>query len=296
MLSEALVAPARTEDASVTVLVGAVLVAFSTVGPAAWLLAVVQSPLPLLLAPVVVLPALLLLGYEVRVVAAGIDGEPATPSFVDWTGLVRGGVGSVGIALGYLLPGAAVGGASAAVAVGAPRGLVAAPPWAVPVATVVAAAAAALNVLAFAYARPAGLVVYAATGSVGAAFSPGHVVPVLGSGRFALGWALATAGLAAGTLAAAPLAVLLVGFPLAFYARVVAHWLYGRGGAAAVVGADATADSTAAPPVEHAGAPPAVQTGRGMTVEDDRRGPAEPVRADPDTESDVEEWGWGRAE
>jgi hypothetical protein len=267
MIPESLAAPARTEDAPVTVLVGGILLALSTAGTAAWLLAVVRSPVPLLAAPLVLLPVLVLLGYEVRVVAAGVDGARATPSFVDWTGLARGGLASACMVVGYLLPGALVAGSALGVGVAVDVGAVAGPPWAVPAGAAVAALAAGGNALAFLYLRPAGLAVYAATGSLAAAFSPGTLLGVATSGRYALGWAVATGGLAVGTLAAGPLALVLVGFPLAFYVRAVVHSVYGRAAATAVVpssGRPPPPDENPAPaPPE---APPAVQTGRGLPL------------------------------
>jgi hypothetical protein len=274
MIAEALAAPARTEDAAVTVAVGGALLALSTAGAAALVVALSRSPGPALFAPLVVVPGLVLLGYEVRVVRAGVEGARATPSFVDWSGLLRGGLASAALAVGYLLPGLVVAAGAVGAGVAVDAGVLTRVPWSVPAGGVVAVLAVGANALAAFYLRPAGLAVYAATGSLAAAFSPGAVLGVAASGRYVLGWALATGGLAVGTVAASPLAAVLVGFPLVFYVRAVAHSVYGRAAADAVGPAPETGVE-GGPPAAATEPPAAVQTGRDVPLDAGSGGPVD---------------------
>jgi len=281
VLRDALAAPRRSTDAVGTTVVGAALTAAALVGAAVWVGAAATTPAALAAAPVALAPALLLRGYYLRTVAAGLTGDPAAPSFVGWGRLYRDGLKSVLLSAAYLLPLAvvvAVGGAAAAavesgrVDVGVDTEPLAAAALVVPGGFTLA------YLVAFAYLRPAGLARFAATGRLRAAFSPRRVGRVAADGDYATAWLLAAGvGLAGAAIAAVTLP-LLVGLPVWFTARTVGHSLYGRGAAAAGDGRDGTGTGagdergggTAAGPAP-AGPPGPPRTGG--------RDPATPVRA-----------------
>lgn len=233
MLSEALQAPTRSDDAAGTLLVGSLLLLFSVLFPLVWVVAVATSPIWLVLAPLAIFPPLVLLGYDVRVLASGTRGEEATPSFVDWAGLVRDGLRALLLSGAYLLP------LAVAVAVGA-GGIWLAQSQYVSLAADTADALSGVIVVleslfalayltVYLYVRPAFLAVFATTGSVRAALSLRRTLAVALTPRFALAWTLATLVLFVGWLVALPLQLLLVGFGVAFLVRVVAYSLFGRG-------------------------------------------------------------------
>jgi hypothetical protein len=290
MLRDALSTPVRTRDAATTLLIGGVLVFGAALGPAGLALALSGVPVGLVGLPLAVLPALVLRGYYLRVVAAGVAGDPAAPSLVGWGGLLRDGVRSAVLTVGYLLPGVVLLVGTLLVA-----GLLApAPPTdpsAVDPGTVAPApgdgvrALATLAVLAlggllllcyglaYLYLRPAALVVLATTEGVRPAFGPRAVGRVAGSRGFAVGWLLAAVVLVVGALVAVPLSVVLVGFVGLVYLQVVAHSLFGRG--AATVLADSPDAGPAEPttplprgdrPATAGGVSAAVQTGRSVPL------------------------------
>jgi hypothetical protein len=223
MLKQALLAPVRSSDALPTLLIGSALVVLAAVVASAVGFLAVRTPAGLVLVPLAVLLPLVVLGYELRVLRAGVRGERGTPSFVDWSGLVRGGVASLAVTLGYLLPGVvlAVGATALWIGFHDAAGVVPRSALGREAARFGGAALAGLYGLLLLPLRPAALSVYATTGRFRDAFALRRVLGVLATGRFVLGWALGSLVVLAGVVA----------FPFAFYARVVAHSLYGRAAA-----------------------------------------------------------------
>lgn len=223
MLKQALLAPVRSSDALPTLLIGSAMVLLATVVASAVGFLATRTLLALALAPLAVLFLLVLLGYELRVVGAGVRGERGTPSFVDWSGLVRGGVASLAVTLGYLLPAVVLAGGAYALSVGLGDGAMELPrsTLASTVAGYGGAGLLGLYGLLLLPLRSAALSVYAATGRLRSAFAVRRVLGVVATSRFLLGWALGSLVVLVG----------LVVFPLAFYARVTAHSLYGRAAA-----------------------------------------------------------------
>jgi hypothetical protein len=233
MLPQALGAPARSHDAVGTLLIGGTLLLFSVLFPLIWIFALVVSPIWIILAPLAVFPPLLMLGYDLRVLEAGLREEAATPPFLDWSKLVRDGIRSILLGVVYLLPALVVLGTTSGIVAVLQTGQLPVSELVTNVATGISTAGAGtflvLYVGVFLYIRPATLVVFAATGRMRAALSPRRVSRVALSTDYAIGWTMATIVLLIGGLIAAPLGLLLVGFLVAFYVRAVAYYSYGAG-------------------------------------------------------------------
>ena len=201
-------------DAGVTIVVGGILT---------------------LLSPLIV-PAVLVLGYGLRVVEAVLDGEPSPPSFADPGDLfVRGLKGAV-VAVAYVVVPLAVGAAILTAAAGAfgvrfPGGLPTAG-GAVAAGGIVLIAAFLLVGLALlvAYLAPAALVHLARTRRLGAAFAVDDVRGLATADAYAASWLLAAAvfalaGVVLAVLNAAAVGVIVSGF-VTFYALVAMASLY----------------------------------------------------------------------
>lgn len=233
MLPQALSAPTRSHDAAGTILIGGVLLLFSIAFPLVWLFALTVSPVWVVLAPLVVFPPLLVLGYDLRVMEAGLRESAAAPPFLGWSQLVRDGVRSILLGAVYLLPAMLVAGAAGLVVAGVQMGQLELSERVATAVTGVSSAAAAAFLLlylgVFLYVRPAALAVFVATGRLRAALSPRRVFHVALSTDYLIGWTTAAAVLVIGLSIAAPLGLLVAGFFLAFYVRAVAYYAYGRG-------------------------------------------------------------------
>lgn len=275
MLADALAAPTRSADALGTLLVGGGLLLLSVLFPVVWVVAVLRSPVLAVLAPLAVFPPLVLLGYDVRVLRAGAEGDDDVPSLVSLAGLVRLGIGSLLVRALYLFPLAVVVGGAGAV-VGAARadllGLPELQADAVVLATTVFAGLFAVAYLfAYLYIGLAALSLYGMTGRLRVALSPRHVLAVALSRTYAVGWTLTGTVVLVGLLVALPLQLLLVGFPLAFYVRTAGHHLAGQAAAPQLVAlglleAASTPEPASEPPVGRDAAPN-VQVGRSVPVE-----------------------------
>jgi hypothetical protein len=204
MLGDALAFPTRSSDWIGTALVGALLT----------------------LGGLLILPAVVVQGYMVRVMAAAARGDDA-PSFTDWGGLFVDGLKLLVVALVYGLvafvpmvavavvlgTGAALAGSEAIAGIAGLGGL----------------AFGGLGLLAVAYLVPAAAANLAIEGRLGAAFALGTVLRGALSLRYALAWLAAAVVSLVGSLVGTPLVLVLVGFVVLFYAQVVTFYLYGRG-------------------------------------------------------------------
>ncbi|MFC4359053.1 DUF4013 domain-containing protein [Halobium salinum] len=232
MFTEALYAPLRSNDAAGTLLVGGALVAATALLAGGWLAALAVSPLALLATPVVVLPGLVLGGYDVATLRAGLRRERATPSFVRWRDLLVDGVRATVVTFAYAFPGLLLLAAGLLIGVGAAGGAfdgVSTGTAAGGLAALLCLLLAAAYALVFAYVRPAALAVLAAEGRVAPAFSPRRLRAATGSDQYVVAWSLATTVWVVGVVLGTPLSVALVGVVVLFYARVVAVSLYARG-------------------------------------------------------------------
>ncbi|MGM0448052.1 MAG: DUF4013 domain-containing protein [Methanobacteriota archaeon] len=252
MLTAAATALTRTDDTAGVLLVGGSVTLLGWALTPLWILGVLfVSPAVAVAAPVALAPSLVARGYFVRVTRSAIQpGDPAgAPSLVAWGELVKDGLKSALLSAALLAPlagGLAVaGGAVAALVAGPvdPESTATAiesalgPNGPIAVAAIAAGLVAALvgaYLLAFAYVRPAALAAFAASGRLRDGLNPRTVADVAATGPYATGWTLAVGALAVGYTVAAPTAPLVVGVAVAFFARVVAHGLYGRGAAGAL--------------------------------------------------------------
>jgi len=297
MLSEALRVPYRAVDATGTLLVGAVLTGLTVVAAAGWFALVAVEPLiGAAVTPIIFLLSLVVRGYLVRVVAAGISDRSDAPSFVRWGSLLRTGTQSTFVSAIYALPAAVcvglAGGAAAATIID-PAGFEGIPQVLAAVAMLIGGFGLLIYGLVYLYLRPAARAVLAATGSLRAAVTPRRVVSVSMADSYLAGWLIAMGLLTVGPLLVTPLVVvsvlaglydialaaigglltLLVTVVLLFSLRMSAAWATGRGAADALRSDDGigiVADALPnAPTVVDTGlpdrsteAPPSVQVGR----------------------------------
>lgn len=211
MLGDALSFPRQGEDSLKTILIGGVLT---------------------ILGAFLVIPAIPVNGFLVRVTAAGVRGESEPPVFDDWGKLFVDGILFIVVALAYIavpflliVVGTLVFAGGAAVfandggALGAGLGVVGGLFFLV-----------AMGLLFLAiYLLPAAVANFAHEDELGAAFDFGRVLDGAISGDYFVSVLLAIAvGLTLGFVAAI-LTVLLVGIFLAFYVQMVTYYLLGRG-------------------------------------------------------------------
>lgn len=207
MISEAIDYPRSNEDSVRTLLIGGLLA----------------------LTSVLIVPAIVLVGYVMRVLRSVARGDERAPPFEDWEGLFREGVRGSVVALAYALVSAIgavvfVGGALAlagdATAVGVVLLVIGGLLWF------------ALS-LAAAYVTPAALANVAERGRIGAGFDVATLRPVLFSESYATAWLVAAGfvlagGVVSGVLAGIPALGAIVGAFVGFYAGVAAYYVIGR--------------------------------------------------------------------
>jgi hypothetical protein len=308
MLSEALRLPYRAADSTGTLLVGAGLTGVSGLAIGGWLVALLlfpvwggaAAPLVVLFTLVVFLFALVVRGYLLRVVAAGITATTEAPSFVRWGSLLRNGLKSVLLSAFYALPGIVAGGLT----LGGIVVILISPSDSGQLPVAIAAAAIVIGgfgllcyAFVFLYLRGAARAVLAATGSLRSALAVRRVLGVASSGSYLGGWLVAmgmltivpvvlipalVVSLGAGYVDAVVtlfgvLATGVLGVALWFTGRMSAAWATGNGAAPELLTAGSlgvsdgttlavapvTASSTALPDHEPE-APAAVQTGRSV--------------------------------
>ena len=171
-----------------------------------------------------IVPALLVNGYLLRVLGAGAASESELPGFDDWGGLLVDGLKLVAVVFAYVLGALFLGfvGSIAIAAVGSAVG---------------AGEAARLLTFLFglplllvaAYLLPAALTNVARTGRVAGAFDVGVLRQAATSSSYLVA-VLASAVIAVtlGTIASL-LTLVLVGVAVAFYLQLVVYYLLGRG-------------------------------------------------------------------
>jgi uncharacterized membrane protein YccF (DUF307 family) len=231
MLAEALKAPARSSDAVPTMVVGGFLIALSLLFPGVVVvIALQETPLALAALPVTVFPALVFAGYALRVAAAGAREDPAVPSFVDWGGLIRGGVGSTVVTGWYLLPLVVVGVAWVATVVGFSTDVGTLPrsELAQSASTLATLGFGGVYLLVFAYLWPAAMATYGVSGRLRSALDPRTVVRVGVSRRYLVGWLAAGLVTVFVGVPTAALSLVLLGLPLLFYVLAATSSLVGR--------------------------------------------------------------------
>ena len=299
MLSEALRVPARGTDATGTLLVGTVLTGATAIAVVGWIaLLAVDLRFGAAATPVVFLLGLVVRGYLVRVVAAGINDRSVAPSFVRWGSLLRDGVRSVFVSVVYALPAAVCLGLAAGAGVATvvdPQRFAGALQVLAAVAILIGGFGLLCYLLVYLYLRPAARAVLAATGSVRAAINPRRLIGVSLSGPYLTGWLIAMGLLTGGPLLVTPLVVLSglaglydealaaigglltlgVGVILVFWLRMSVAWVTGRGAGPALAAETASVIAPSGPPGSSETAtvttpdrptePPAtVQVGRGV--------------------------------
>ncbi len=177
----------------------------------------------LTLVSLLVLPAVLLMGYAVRVLRGGVEGDEELPRFDAWGRLATDGLKAFAIALAYVaIPYALL--FAAAFGIGDAAGMVAF--------TVIVMGGLAIVALGV-YATPAALTTYATDGRLGAAFEVATLKPTLLDGRYVAGWVRAGVVLGIGTFIATfmnvvPLVGTIVSGFVMFYVAVVAARLVGQ--------------------------------------------------------------------
>lgn len=198
-----------------------------------------------LLSPLIV-PAVFVLGYNLRVVESVLDGQEDPPEFRDWGDLFVDGIKAVVVLVAYVLLPLAVGtfilafvASAAGFNFGGPFPTI---PAALSVGGVFLVVALLLAGLALvvAYIAPAALVQLARTRSLGAAFSTDDVQALAKANAYGSTWLLAVLVFAANSLVlfvlnAAGVGVILSGF-LSFYVFVAMAYLFAI--AAAEIGYD----------------------------------------------------------
>ncbi|SFG33638.1 Protein of unknown function [Halopelagius inordinatus] len=184
-----------------------------------------------------VVPAVFVLGYIVRVIRATMHGDDAVPAFDDWGELGMDGLKAAVITFVYgfvptALAGLLVGGSIMTIVVGGngnSGGLVALGGIALFVGVL---AMFALGLFAM-YVVPAAIANFAETGELGAGFRVGELRPVLTSGKYFTAWvsglAIIVAGsIVSGLLNVVPFLGVVVGGFVGFYAAVAAYYLVGH--------------------------------------------------------------------
>lgn len=200
--------PANSEDWATLLLVGSVLTALS----------------------VLVVPAVLLVGYFIRVLRAGMVEAAEPPGFADWRNLLYDGTVASVIVLVYqfvplLIVALTVGGTALAfltgTEVGAASGLAG---------FLVGLALATLLAAVLGYITLIGLANYAYEGDLRAGFDLEVCRAVAFDGAYAVPWLYGVVVVIAGNVVAGVLGfVPIVGVLVVFYAYVAAAWAWGKG-------------------------------------------------------------------
>lgn len=206
MLGEALGFPTNGDDTLKTLVIGAACLVFSFL----------------------ILPAILLQGYMVRVLGAAAARSETPPSFTDWGEMLVDGLKLLVISIGYFLIPIILyfiallivgGGALAGGDIGAGIGLLGGLLFLVTI----------LVMLVAGYLLPAAATNFARTDDLGAAFDFGTVTSGAFTADYFVAWLMAVVIGGVLNFVGSLLAIILVGFLLLFYGQVVTYYLFGRG-------------------------------------------------------------------
>jgi len=188
---------------------------------AVWLLLALSVVVP-------VLPAVPVVGYLVRALAASERGDPLPPFFADWRTLLRRSLGGLIVCLAFL-------GVPFAALLVSVYGVVTLEPGAnAPVGRILAGSTAVLFIgLIGTYLAPVSLTAYGRDGSLRRAFSPEALRPVAGHAAYFFGWTLGFTALVVTVGTAGALSTLSRIGPLAgtfalAYGLLVTAYLWGR--------------------------------------------------------------------
>jgi MFS family permease len=181
-----------------------------------------------------IIPAILVVGYLMRVLRARMHGEEEPPVFDEWGDMLRDGAYGFAIGILYAIVPAVVGAVLIAVGVG---GAVAggdsgAAAFLGGIVALVGGLVLLVLSLVVGYVLPAALANYVEKERFGAAFSVADLRPVLFSGKYATAWVIGlvivlVAGFVSGLLNVVPLLGAVVGAFVSFYAVVAAYYCIG---------------------------------------------------------------------
>lgn len=207
MFNESLRYLKDSDDAVTTVLVGGLLVIFGFL----------------------VIPAIVVEGYMIRVLRRVSEGDTEAPKFDDWTKLFVDGLKAIVIAFIYLLVPTIIG----VVFIGGGAALSNSSSVLGGAVVVIGSMLTLLAGLAVWYALPAALVRFAEKNTMGSAFEYQSYLPILRDRDYATGWLIALAvvvvtGVIVSAITFIPILGWLVGVFLGFYAHVMASYIYGR--------------------------------------------------------------------
>jgi hypothetical protein len=198
-------------------------------GEEAWKTVAIGAVLSLL--SFLLVPAVLVVGYLLRVLRASMDGD-SVPVFDEWGEMLVGGLKGVAVIIAYTIVPTVIVSVGTVALFGAAFGDGAG--------SVLLALGGVLGILVggalllvLVYVLPVALANLASTDRLGSAFAVGGMRSTLFSRDYAVAWLLAllvsvVAGVVAGTVSLVPLGF-VVALPVQFYATVVAFHLYGRG-------------------------------------------------------------------
>ena len=197
MLSEAINYPRESDHVLRTVLIGGVLSLLS----------------------ILIIPALILGGYGIKVLRRTTTGNDELPQFEDWGTLALDGLKGLGIAIGYLLAPMVLFALTIGVLSGTLQTL-----------GILVTAVVYLGAL---YCLPAATTVFAREEQFGAAFAVTHLRPVVTSQQYLGGWARVVAigfvaGLVMGVIGLVPILGAIAGVFVGFYVSLVTAYLFGH--------------------------------------------------------------------
>jgi hypothetical protein len=251
MLIEAFKSPIQSSDTLPTLVVGGLLalVGVGLLAAAASVpVALVGSEVPATTAAGIGLGLgfvsvpfiLIVLGYLLRVAHAGAREEPV-PSFVEWSGLLKGGLGAGVVVLAYLLPAVVFAAAAAAAWAGfwGDEGVLPMSASGRQAALVAGGLLVSGYGVVYAYVTPAALATYGVGGRLRSALWPGTTVRAAASIDYLKSWFVAGFAFLLGLA----LVATVIGAPIAFYFLSVVGALLGRGVRGALGVAPTTADA-----------------------------------------------------
>lgn len=180
----------------------------------------------LLILQFLIVPAVLVQGYYVRVLRDVSRGETVAPSFTDWGDLFVDGLKLLVVGIGYglviaipaVILSAIAGGGAAAVG-GESGGAIA----------LLVSLVVVVYSIAVSYVVPAAVANFAAEDSIGAAFDFGTIRDVVTTGEYLRGILFGVLVAIVGGIVGSVLSILLVGIFVLFYAQIGMYYCFARG-------------------------------------------------------------------